>query len=32
MGLGPSPGGRVRVSIRWVRRAVSLGWVGGVAL
>ena len=31
VGLGPSPGGRVRVSIQWVRRAVSLGWVGGVA-
>ena len=32
VGLGPSPGGRVRVSSRWVCRAVSLGWVGGVAL
>ena len=32
VGLGPSPGRRVRVSSRWVRNAVSLGWVGGVAL
>ena len=32
MGLGPLLGGRVRVSIRWVRRAVSLGWVAGVVL
>ena len=31
VGLGPSPGGRVRVSSQWVRRAVSLGWVGGPA-
>ena len=28
---GPATGGRVRVSGRWVRRAVSLGWVGGAA-
>ena len=28
MGLGPSPGGRVRVLSRWVRRAVSLDGSG----
>ena len=31
MGLGPPPGGRGRVSSWWVRRAVSLGLVGGAA-
>ena len=30
VGLGPSPGGRVRVSSRWVRRAVS--WDGSGVL
>ena len=31
VGLGPSPGERVRISSRWVCRGVSLGWDRGVA-